>query len=72
MDPARYKTEMDKLAARRQELERMGRDVERRAGQEAASRKAMEQLEAFCGQVALGTLLGRWTNKRSSSWLDAP
>ena len=54
MDLERYKAEMDRLKARRQELERMGQEIERRARQEDASRKALEQLEAFCCQVAQG------------------
>jgi site-specific DNA recombinase len=54
MDLERYKAEMDRLRARRQELERTGQEIERRARQEDASRKALEQLEAFCCQVAQG------------------
>ena len=54
MDLARYKAEIGKLAHRRRELDGMGKDVERRAKQADASRQALAQLEAFCGQVSLG------------------
>ena len=54
MDLERYKAEMDRLKAWCQELERMGQEIERRARQEDTSRKALEQLEAFCCQVAQG------------------
>jgi site-specific DNA recombinase len=54
MDLARYKAEMDKLAGRSNELERLQQDVQRRSKQEYASRKALEQLESFCDQMALG------------------
>ena len=54
MDLERYKAEMDRLRAQRQELESMGQEIELRALQEDTSRKSLEQLEAFCCQVALG------------------
>ena len=54
MDLSRYQTEMDRLANRRAELERMQQDIERRSQQEDANRKALEELKRFCGQVKVG------------------
>jgi lipid II:glycine glycyltransferase (peptidoglycan interpeptide bridge formation enzyme) len=54
IDLSRYKTELDKLADRRKELERMQQYIERRSRQEDASRKALDQLEVFCEQMTVG------------------
>ena len=54
MDLNRYKTEMDRLANRRKELEGMQQDIEQRSTQEDSSRHALEQLEGFCDQVRVG------------------
>ena len=54
MELDRYKAEMEKLRARRQELERVTKDIDRRERQEADSRTALEHLERFCGRVAQG------------------
>jgi hypothetical protein len=54
MDLSRYKTEMDKLANRRKELQRMQQDIDRRSRQEDASSNALEQLENFCDQMKVG------------------
>ena len=54
IDLSRYKTEMDKLADRRKELERMQQYIERRSRQKDSSRKALDQLEAFCEQMTVG------------------
>ena len=54
IDLSRFKTEMDKLANRRKELERIQQEIEHRSRQEDASRKALEQLEAFCNQIKVG------------------
>ena len=59
MDLNRYKMEMDKLANRRKELDRMQQDIERRSQQEDSSRKALEQLQGFCDEVKVG--LGNFT-----------
>jgi site-specific DNA recombinase len=54
MDLTRYKTEMNRLADRRKELDRIKQDIERRSRQEDASRKALDQLEAFCAHMKVG------------------
>jgi site-specific DNA recombinase len=54
IDLSRFKTEMDKLANRRKELERIQQEIEHRSRQDDASRKALEQLEAFCNQIKVG------------------
>jgi site-specific DNA recombinase len=54
MELPRYKQEMDKLAARRDQLGRTGREIADRAQQEVSSRQALKQLEVFCDQVAVG------------------
>ena len=50
----RYKVEMEKLRVRRHELEGAVQDIDRRECHEADSRLALEHLERFCSQVALG------------------
>ncbi|MCZ6534898.1 MAG: hypothetical protein O6914_02825, partial [Chloroflexi bacterium] len=54
MDMERYKVEMTRLGQRRTELERVSHELEGKAKQKIDSRKAIEQLEQFCSQVALG------------------
>ena len=50
----RYKEEMDRLRARRQELECVARGIARREREELDSRAAREHLERFCLQVSKG------------------
>ncbi len=54
MELDRYKVEMERLRARRQELERAARDIEQRAKQEADSRAAVKHLEQFCSRISVG------------------
>ena len=54
MDLERYKAEMGRLRAEREELQRMVQDIDRRQRQEKDSRSALEHLERFCNQVAKG------------------
>jgi len=54
MDLERYKLEMAGLGQRRTELERLSHELDGKAKQEIDSRKAVEQLERFCSQVAVG------------------
>jgi hypothetical protein len=54
MDLTRYKTEMNRLADRRKELDRIKQDIERRSPQEDASRKALDQLEVFWAHMKVG------------------
>ena len=54
MDLERYKVEMGRLRAEREELQRMVQDLTRRQRQEKDSRSALEHLERFCYQVAKG------------------
>ena len=54
MDLERYKREMGRLKAEREELQRMVRDIDLRQRQEKDSHSALEHLERFCSQVATG------------------
>ena len=54
MDLTRYKTEMERLANRRKELEGIKQEIERRSQQEDAGRQALEYLERFCDQMRKG------------------
>ena len=67
MDLARYKTEMARLAERREELDRMQQDIERRSRQEDTSRQALEQLQKFCDEVKVG--LGNFTFEERQQFL---
>ena len=54
MELERYKAEMDRLRAEREELQRMVQDIDRRQRQDKDSHSALEHLERFCNQVAKG------------------
>ena len=54
MELDRYKAEMEKLRVRRQELERVGRDIDWREQEQQDSLKALEHLERFCKSVSTG------------------
>ena len=54
MELDRYKTEMEKLRVRRQELERARRDIERRGLEQQEGLKALEHLQKFCESVSVG------------------
>jgi site-specific DNA recombinase len=54
MDLERYKAEMGRLRAEREELQRMVEDIDRRQQQEKDGHSALEHLERFCNQVAKG------------------
>ena len=50
----RYKDEMVKLRARREQLERAAEDMERSKQREQDSKRALENLRGFCDRVAKG------------------
>jgi site-specific DNA recombinase len=54
MDLGRYKSEMDKLRARRSHLQSEASDIGRRVRQEADTRDAVRHLELFCHRVSEG------------------
>ena len=54
MELNRYRAEMDKLKLKRQELERVAADLEKRARRQEGARGALQHLEGFCRQVAVG------------------
>ena len=54
LDLERYKAEMGKLRARREQLERAAQEIERWERVERDSRKAIKHLEGFCRRVSRG------------------
>ena len=54
MDLARYKSEMERLSAQRQVLEKQIVGVQHQAQQEANHRQALTQLGEFCSRVGQG------------------
>ena len=54
MDLERYRTEMERLRVRREQLEGVLVEIERRGQMERDSRKAAENLKGFCGRVTRG------------------
>ena len=54
MDLARYKSEMERLSAQRQVLEKQIVGVQHQAQQEANHRQALTQLDEFCSRVGQG------------------
>ena len=54
MDLGRYKAEMDRLRAQRQELDRAAQEIIRRSRKEQGAKSALQHLERFCDQVSQG------------------
>lgn len=54
MDLVRCKSEMAKLEVRREEFERVARDMNLRERQAEQSQNALQHVEAFCIQVPQG------------------
>jgi len=54
MDLERYKAQTKKLAAEREELQRVANDLERRIREQEHNRSALDQIETFYSQVPQG------------------
>ena len=62
-DLARYRTEMEKIRGRRQELNQLVPAKGERARQQVQAQSALDHLESFCGQVSAG--LGAMTSDQA-------